>query len=91
LEQSEKLPNPVAFFHKSDTIESDTTADFWTPREPKNVEEGPNESESEKNSLFGGTSIEQDEPELSTQNKTQQNRHNLIPINYLFSRITNPQ
>jgi Zinc knuckle len=40
-------------------------ADLWTPREPKNVEEGPNESESEKNSLFGGTPIEQDEPELS--------------------------
>jgi hypothetical protein len=40
-------------------------ANLWIPREPKNVEEGPNESESEKNSLFGGTPIEQDEPELS--------------------------
>jgi hypothetical protein len=40
-------------------------ANFWTPREPKNVEEGPNESESKKNSLFGGTPIEQDKPELS--------------------------
>jgi hypothetical protein len=40
-------------------------ADLWTPREPKNVEEGPNESESKKNLLFGGTPIEQDEPELS--------------------------
>jgi hypothetical protein len=35
------------------------------PREPKNVEEGPNESENEKDLLFGGTAIEQDEPELS--------------------------
>jgi hypothetical protein len=35
------------------------------PHEPKNVEEGPNESESKKNSLFGRTPIEQDEPELS--------------------------
>jgi hypothetical protein len=40
-------------------------ADLWTPHEPKNVEEGPNKSESEKNLLFGGTPIEQDEPELS--------------------------
>jgi hypothetical protein len=40
-------------------------ADFWTPREPKNVEEGPNKSKSKKNSLFGGTPIEQDKPELS--------------------------
>jgi hypothetical protein len=40
-------------------------ADLWTPCELKNIEEGPNESESEKNSLFGGTPIEQDEPELS--------------------------
>jgi hypothetical protein len=40
-------------------------ANFWTPREPKNVEEGPNKSESEKNLLFGGTPIKQDEPELS--------------------------
>jgi hypothetical protein len=40
-------------------------ANLWTPREPKNVEEGPNKSESKKNSLFGGTPIKQDEPELS--------------------------
>jgi hypothetical protein len=40
-------------------------ANLWTPREPKNVEGGPNESESEKNLLFRGTLIEQDEPELS--------------------------
>jgi hypothetical protein len=40
-------------------------ANLWTPRELKNIEEGPNKSESEKNSLFGGTSIEQDEPKLS--------------------------
>jgi hypothetical protein len=33
--------------------------------EPKNVEEGPNKSESKKNSLFRRTPIEQDEPELS--------------------------
>jgi hypothetical protein len=46
-------------------MESDIMADLWTPHEPKNVEEGLNESESEKNSLFGGTPIEQDEPELS--------------------------
>jgi hypothetical protein len=43
------------------------------PREPKNVEEGPNESESEKNSLFGGTPIEQDEPELSASFYAEQN------------------
>jgi hypothetical protein len=40
-------------------------ADLWTPCEPKNVEEGPNESGSKKNLLFGRTPIEQDEPELS--------------------------
>jgi hypothetical protein len=40
-------------------------ANLWTPCEPKNVEEGPNKSESEKNLLFRGTFIEQDEPELS--------------------------
>jgi hypothetical protein len=40
-------------------------ANLWTPCEPKNVEEGPNKSKSEKNSLFGGTPMEQDEPELS--------------------------
>jgi hypothetical protein len=41
-------------------------ANLWTPNEPKNIEEGPNKSKSEKNLLFGGTPIEQDEPELST-------------------------
>jgi hypothetical protein len=35
------------------------------PREPKNVEEGPNKSESKKNLLFRGTPIEQDKAELS--------------------------
>jgi hypothetical protein len=40
-------------------------ADLWTPHELKNVEEGPNKSESEKNLLFRGTPIEQDGPELS--------------------------
>jgi hypothetical protein len=48
-------------------------ADLWTPHEPKNVEEGPNESESEKNSSFGGTPIEQDEPELSASFYAEQN------------------
>jgi hypothetical protein len=36
-------------------------ANLWTPHEPKNSEEGPNESE---NLLFRGTPIEQDKPEL---------------------------
>jgi hypothetical protein len=40
-------------------------ANLWTPCKPKNIEEGPNKSESNKNSLFRGTPIEQDEPELS--------------------------
>jgi hypothetical protein len=40
-------------------------ADLWTPCKLKNVEEGPNKFESEKNLLFGGTPIEQDESELS--------------------------
>jgi hypothetical protein len=48
-------------------------ADLWTPREPKNVEKGPNKSESEKNLLFGGTPIEQDEPELSASFYAEQN------------------
>jgi hypothetical protein len=39
-------------------------ANLWTLCEPKNVEKGPNESGSEKNLLFRGTPIEQDEPEL---------------------------
>jgi hypothetical protein len=43
------------------------------PRKPKNVEEGPNKSESEKNSLFGGTPIEQDKPELSASFYAEQN------------------
>jgi hypothetical protein len=70
---TEKLPNTVPFFHKSNNIESDTTADLWTPRELKNVEEGLNESESKKNLLFGGTPIEQDEPELSALFYAEQN------------------
>jgi hypothetical protein len=69
-------------------------ADLWTPHEPKNIEEGPNKSESEKNSLFRGTPIEQDKPELSASFYAEQNpadRHNPIPINHLFSKITSPQ
>jgi hypothetical protein len=38
-------------------------ADLWIPHEPKSVEEESNESE--KNSLFRGTPMEQDKPELS--------------------------
>jgi hypothetical protein len=48
-------------------------ADLWTSCELKNVEEGPNESESEKNSLFGETPIEQDKPELSASFYTERN------------------
>jgi hypothetical protein len=48
-------------------------ANLWTPCEPKNIEEGPNKSESKKNSLFRGTPIEQDEPELSAFFYTEQN------------------
>jgi hypothetical protein len=48
-------------------------ADLWTPCEPKNVEEGPNESESKKNLLFRGTPIKQDEPELSASFYTERN------------------
>jgi hypothetical protein len=48
-------------------------ANLWTPHEPKNVEEGPNESESKKNLLFRGTPIEQDESELSASFYTEQN------------------
>jgi hypothetical protein len=40
-------------------------ADLWSLCKPKNVEEGLNKSGSKKNSLFGGTPIEQDKPELS--------------------------
>jgi hypothetical protein len=40
-------------------------ANLWTLRELKNIEEGPNKSGSKKNSLFRGTLIKQDEPELS--------------------------
>jgi hypothetical protein len=43
------------------------------PCEPKNIEEGPNKSESEKNSLFKGTPIEKDEPELSASFYAEQN------------------
>jgi hypothetical protein len=48
-------------------------ANLWTPCKPKNIEERPNESESKKNLLFEGTSIEQDEPELSASFHTEQN------------------
>jgi hypothetical protein len=41
--------------------------------EPKNVEEGPNKSGSKKKSLFRGTPIEQDEPELSATFYAEQN------------------
>jgi hypothetical protein len=40
---------------------------------PKNIEEGPNESESEKNLLFRGTPIKQDKPELSASFYAEQN------------------
>jgi hypothetical protein len=40
-------------------------ANLWSLCEPKNIEEGSNKSGSRKNSLFRGTLIEQDEPELS--------------------------
>jgi hypothetical protein len=46
---------------------------FGPPHELKNVEEGPNKSESEKNSLFGGTPIKQDKPELSASFYAEQN------------------
>jgi hypothetical protein len=46
---------------------------LWTPCEPKNVEEGPNKSESKKNLLFRGTPIEQDKPELSASFYAEQN------------------
>jgi hypothetical protein len=48
-------------------------ADLWIPREPKNVEEGPNKSESEKDLLFRGTPIEQDKTELSASFYTERN------------------
>jgi hypothetical protein len=67
---------------------------FGPPREPKNIEERPNKSESKKNLLFRGTPIEQDEQELSAsfmQNETPQNRHNLTLINHLSSKITSLQ
>jgi hypothetical protein len=48
-------------------------ANLWTPCKPKNIEEGPNEFESKKNSLFGGTLIEQDKPELSASFYAKQN------------------
>jgi hypothetical protein len=48
-------------------------ANLWNPRELKNVEEEPNESESKRNLLFRGTPIEQDEPELSASFYAEQN------------------
>jgi hypothetical protein len=48
-------------------------ANLWTPHKPKNIEKGSNESESKKNSLFGGTPIEQDKPELSASFYAEQN------------------
>jgi hypothetical protein len=48
-------------------------ANLWTLCELKNIEEGPNKSGSKKNSLFRGTPIEQDEPELSASFYAEQN------------------
>jgi hypothetical protein len=48
-------------------------ANLWTPHKPKNIEEGPNESESKKNLLFRGTPIKQDKPELSASFYAEQN------------------
>jgi hypothetical protein len=48
-------------------------ADLWTLCKLKNVEEGPNKSESEKNLLFRGTQIKQDEPELFASFYAEQN------------------
>jgi hypothetical protein len=48
-------------------------ANLWTPCEPKNVEEGPNKSESKKNLLFRGTLIKQDKPEFSASFYAEQN------------------
>jgi hypothetical protein len=46
-------------------MNQDIMADLWTLHKPKNIEEGPKKSGSEKNLLFRGTPNEQDEPELS--------------------------
>jgi hypothetical protein len=46
---------------------------FGPPRELKNIEEGPNKSESKKNFVFRGTPIKQDEPELSASFYAEQN------------------
>jgi hypothetical protein len=48
-------------------------ADLWTLHELQNVEEGPNKSGSEKNLLFRGTPIKQDELELSASFYAEQN------------------
>jgi hypothetical protein len=48
-------------------------ANLWTLHKPKNIEEGLNESGSEKNFLFRGTLIEQDKPELSASFYAEQN------------------
>jgi hypothetical protein len=48
-------------------------ADLWISCELKNIEEGPNKSESEKNLLFRGTPIKQDELELSASFYAEQN------------------
>jgi hypothetical protein len=72
----------------------DIMADLWSPREPKNIEEGPNESERKNILLFRGTPIEQDKLELSasfTHNKTLQTRHNLIPTSHLSLETINLQ
>jgi hypothetical protein len=48
-------------------------ADLWTLPELKNVEEGPNKFGSKKNSLFRGTPIKQDKPDLSASFYAEQN------------------
>jgi hypothetical protein len=69
----ENNTNSIAFSYKSNTTKLDTTADLWTFRELKNVEKGPNESGSKGNSLFRGTPIKQDKPELSASFYAEQN------------------
>jgi hypothetical protein len=69
-------------------------ADLWILCKLKNVEEGPNESESKKNLLFRGTPIEQDKPELSAsfyaeQNPTEQAQPHLYQ-SFVFKDYQSP-
>jgi hypothetical protein len=48
-------------------------ADLWTLHEPNNIEEGPNKFGGKKNSLFRGTPIKQDKPDLSASFYAEQN------------------